>query len=223
MAMLAVGQSRPLCLEAALAHDTSHQLRALPRIQHQTDAGMAPGPRRGMPGHPGQAWRVDFLEREREPETHTTSPIRGYTFWCLKHTPPVRLSLLSSLGRRTFCREAMEAEGQRPPDHLMNLERTWALFTDLCFLNSASESKPTSPHLLPRWKGQEHVQDGAESSGYIDRGPPSLALPSMMESHVKEQVSKSQGFWSTQDSWHCFSSLALACCSPRGSKEPDTT
>ena len=30
--MLAVGQSRPLCLEAALAHDTSHQLRALPRI-----------------------------------------------------------------------------------------------------------------------------------------------------------------------------------------------
>lgn len=145
--------------------------------------------------------------------TQLTSPILGYTFWCLKHTPPVRLSLLSSPGRRTFCREAMEAEGQRLPDHLMNLGRTWALFTDLCFLNSASESKPASLHLLPCWKGQEHVQDGAESVGCIDRGPPSLALPSMMESHVKQQVSKSQGFWSTQDSWHCFSSLALACCS----------
>ena len=65
------------------------------------------------------------------------------------------------------------------------------------------------------------MQDGAESSGYIDRGPPSLALPSMMESHVKEQVSKSQGFWSTQDSWHCFSSLALACCSPRFKKKSE--
>ena len=74
MAMLAVGQSRPLCLEAALTHDTSHRLRALPRITNTRQMlATAPGPRRGMPGYPGRAWSVDSLEREREPETHTTN------------------------------------------------------------------------------------------------------------------------------------------------------
>lgn len=135
--------------------------------------------------------------------TRLTSPILGYTFWRLKHTPAVRLSLLSSLERRALHREKMETEGQQPLYHLMNLERKQpelSSMTSASQVSSASKSKPTSLHLLPHWKGQERVQYGAESNDCGDRGPPSSALPSMMQSHVKGQVCNPPGFRSTQDS-----------------------
>ena len=222
MAVLAAGQSRPLCLKAALAHVTLHTSWAL--------CPGSPTPDRGWQWCQGQGEGCldtlvepgGSLEREREPEAHTAEfPNSGITHSDVSSTPHWRGCLYSALWE-----EEHSTEKQRGSGHLI----IWGIWKEPELSSRASASwirRPSqSPQVFtscPAGRGRNMCRNGAESRGYIDRGPPSLALPSMMESHVKEQASKSQGFWSTQGSQHGFSSLTLACCRPWGSKEPDTT